>query len=792
LNCRWLQFQVQPLSFNHPPTNQTKSKPHQPPQNPPQVTDNLGFTSTADVSITITAPNAALQAKISSPIGFVVQNQNANTSVLFDGRQSVGLPGRPVQQYSWEVRTAPANTDPSFLVTAFGAQAQVALPVGQYNLTLRVSDGTGLSSVASQNFIIGAGRSDGLIAVISQPNSWLPAPGGGSQVTVNLDAAGSQPSPGNKLTQWVWAVITLPDKAPITNTSGPSTSVTLPEGEYQVGLLAIDSSGDNAIAKKNFTIGGAGSGGGGGGSSGPIIPPGLIVTGPAGGQGVITGVTDPEGGAVQLEWTIDPDGQAIPGQGTVVSLRNLTPGDYILAIVARGPSGASTNGRATLRVSQGSAPPGPDSGLSLRLPSLTLSAGSSIVLDAGATGIPPPDRGNFTYSWALSQKASGTRMDSAADAVARFNLTKADSYQLQLQATDKKTGAISSATSNVRVLARADPQLPLLATGGKCGPFTSGANADTKISCPDLKVVATDGTTPYTDLTYAWRVTNIKTGAVKTGIGREFNAGRCVHWCLSWGACWDWYRFGCRGAALCPADLFVTSLLVLHPYSADQLQCAVQSNHHRLTEGDYVVELAVGAFGQSPKSENTLLFLSTTLLVSRRPRRARWMNSVGKQPQQPKSNRPILIQPRAFVLVNQPPLRLTPPRLHRAAVRPSSRSPNPSPPPKRAPPPPPKQAAPPPRPPPRPRPRRRPPPSRPAAAAAAAPPSRQRRPSRLRRPSRRRQLSRRLGSWRPTCGCTQYPSRCRGRSPAPRQSDPRQSDRPCRLSGVRRLERLGC
>ena len=37
----------------------------------------------------------------------------------------------------------------------------------------------------------------------------------------------------------------------------------------------------------------------------------------------------------------------------------------------------------------------------------------------------------------------------------------------------------------------------------------------------------------------------------------------------------------------------------------------------RLTEGDYVVELAVGAFGQSPKSENTIIFLSTTVTVRR-------------------------------------------------------------------------------------------------------------------------------------------------------------------------------
>jgi hypothetical protein len=194
----------------------------------------------------VSAPNAALQAKITSPAGFIVQNQNANTTVLLDGRSSMGLPGRPVQQYAWEIRTSPGSIDPAFLVTAFGSQSQVQLPVGGYNVTLKVTDGTGLSSMASQTFVIGAGRSDGLIAVIAQPNSWIPPPPSGKEATITLDAAGTQPSPGNTLTQWVWAVITLPDKAPIANTTGPLASVTLPPGDYQVGLLAIDSAGDNA------------------------------------------------------------------------------------------------------------------------------------------------------------------------------------------------------------------------------------------------------------------------------------------------------------------------------------------------------------------------------------------------------------------------------------------------------------------------------------------------------------------------------------------------------------------
>lgn len=106
--------------------------------------------------------------------------------------------------------------------------------MGVYNVTLRVSDGTGLSSIATNTFLIGAGRADGLIAVIALPNSYIPASPGGN-TTVRLDATGTTPSPGNTLTQYVWAVISLPDKQPVANTTAASSSVQLPPGEYQVG-----------------------------------------------------------------------------------------------------------------------------------------------------------------------------------------------------------------------------------------------------------------------------------------------------------------------------------------------------------------------------------------------------------------------------------------------------------------------------------------------------------------------------------------------------------------------------
>jgi hypothetical protein len=186
--------------------------------------------------------------------------------VPLDGTGSLSLPGRPIQQYAWEVRAAPPALDPGLLLTAFGGRASAELPSGSYNATLRASDGTGLASAASATFVVGAGRADGLYAVIASPGPWVappPAPGGAAAVT--LDAAGSAASPGSVMMQWVWAVISLPEKEALANASGPLVSVSLPPGDYQVGLLAIDASGDNASESWGFGGGGAVRGVGKGG-----------------------------------------------------------------------------------------------------------------------------------------------------------------------------------------------------------------------------------------------------------------------------------------------------------------------------------------------------------------------------------------------------------------------------------------------------------------------------------------------------------------------------------------------
>jgi len=244
---------------------------------------------------------------------------------------------------------------------------------------------------------------------------------------------------------------------------------------------------------------------------------------------------------------------------------------------------------------------------------------------------------------------------------------------------------VGAATGGVRALMRAGGagQLPRVTAGSRCGPLvgsvasaggngsgggagggtttssssssssTSGSSGSTvRLSCPDLRFVdALDGR-PYTNVTWAWRVTHMTNGAVKTGIGRGGGGG------LLEGGLGFLVFNRQRGAAAggsssrrqqqeAAAAGGSSSRRQQQQEAAARSPCANPSSKTpcipalankpsrpaarplnpepphpptppptRLPEGDYVAEVAVGAFGQAPKSENTLVFLSTTLTVS--------------------------------------------------------------------------------------------------------------------------------------------------------------------------------
>lgn len=108
---------------------------------------------------------------------------------------------------------------------------------------LRVFDSLGVSSSASKTFSVGvpsatAPKNGGppTAAIIDQPPPEILSAGPpGALVPVTLDASRSVAAAGARITSYVWGVVTLPGRAPVTTRQGPVADVSLPEGLYQVG-----------------------------------------------------------------------------------------------------------------------------------------------------------------------------------------------------------------------------------------------------------------------------------------------------------------------------------------------------------------------------------------------------------------------------------------------------------------------------------------------------------------------------------------------------------------------------
>lgn len=537
------------------------------------VLDSANANSTTVSNFNVGSPGST-QAVITLPPSFVVAAPTGNTTVALDATGSTAAPGRSIASYNWYVTTQTTPRLPIANYTGSTATQSVRVPTGSYIVTLVVLDTSGLNATMTKNFVVGSGNANGTIAVITFPNSFQASNPNGPRSTIVLDAQGSTPALGSTITQYLWAIITLPQKTSAANATGRVTSVSLPNGNYQVGLLVIDSNNGNAIAKKNFTVGASAlprptpgtpgtGGGGGGGASPPVIPVGLAFTGPTSSSVQITGVTSPEGNPVTLTWKLQPSSGTNTiktGTGATVSLVGVQPGSYNLQLTANDGRGGVSTGVARLTVTPAGGPgPGPApkaSTSNLRLPSLSLSQNSIMEIDSASAGIPLSKRNQYVYKWALVRKTTRQPVSVLFGPVGRFDLTSADSYELQLNATDNSSNMIQRAVSTVRVLAKSASTPEDVTVRGSCGPFSvSSASQEVKVSCPKLTVSGPS------QLTYAWRLTRPSDGtAVKTAAGKQASFGV-------------------------------------------------------VTAGTYIVELAVGAGSKAPTSASTVYFLSSVLQV---------------------------------------------------------------------------------------------------------------------------------------------------------------------------------
>ena len=331
-------------------------------------------------------PNAV----IAQPAGFVTMSEAGTTPVQLSAAGSAATPGAQLVGYTWLVLRLP---DEALVADFSGVSGSVPLPVGSYGVLLNVQDSTGANSTAAKEFQVGNSNGQGLVGVITWPPGNVQARDTGT-TTVALDASGSSAANGSTVDAYIWAVISLPDRKLVANATGRVSTLQLPAGAYQAGLLVMASTGASVTVRKNFNVGTAPVVASAVVNSKPIVGKGLNFTAYTNSSFRISGVADPDGDNVTLRWTLmnNATGDTKSGGGWLVSLAGVKAGKYLMIINADDGRAGVTTGTAALRVkaAKASSSPKPSPSPSTSSSSISRPLSTSSSSSSAAARSPPP------------------------------------------------------------------------------------------------------------------------------------------------------------------------------------------------------------------------------------------------------------------------------------------------------------------------------------------------------------------------------------------------------------------
>ncbi len=211
------------------------------------VTDNSGATDVDTVAIAITAPSSnQLPAAAAGEDRIVADTDGrAGESVMLDGTRSSDADGTIVS-YEWLVGTS--------TVIARGATAQVRLPDGPQQITLRVTDDQGGAASDAVTITV-ATPAPSMSPIANAGNDRIIADTDGLPgETVALDASDSR-DPDGTIATYEW----LLNDQPLA--SGVNPSVRLADGESFITLVVTDDAGNSSSDAILVTV-----------SAAPIVP----------------------------------------------------------------------------------------------------------------------------------------------------------------------------------------------------------------------------------------------------------------------------------------------------------------------------------------------------------------------------------------------------------------------------------------------------------------------------------------------------------------------------------------
>ncbi len=456
------------------------------------VTDNKGATATAQVKVTVVAPQNVLP--VANGGSSITITLPTNTATL-DGTKSSDADGT-ISKYSWTMVSGP-NT-----ATATGATtAKVSLSgliAGQYIYQLTVTDNDGGSASAQVKITVVAPANKAPIANAG-PDQTITAP----TSSVNLDGSASY-DPDGTIASYSWILKTGTGSITISNgnTSKPSV-VGLTTGTYSFQLTVTDNSGATSTDLITVTVN-------------PQPPaPNQAPAANAGNNQTITAPTasvvlngsssfDPDGTITKYTWSqaSGPNTAVVLGNGTVSpSVSGLAVGTYTFKLLVTDNDGATNTDQVTVTVVAAVtkvnlspvAKAGSDT--TIYLPTNTF--------QLNAIGSNDPDGNITTYQW---QEVSGPNTAAATSlfgAQVDIGNLVAGVYQFQLTVTDndgsKSTASVKiTVVDNVSASKRADQFIlfPNPAHDVITGKLTSSINGNIVVNVYDMngRIVFADQT----------------------------------------------------------------------------------------------------------------------------------------------------------------------------------------------------------------------------------------------------------------------------------------------------------
>lgn len=464
----------------------------------------------------ITAVMAAPAANLGD-MAFATQTDADGATIRLSAAGSTAAAGRSVSGYDWIILRLP---DQAVMMRWEQSTGSIKLPGGSYAVGLTVKDSAGGNATVVRELRIGSrNTTSGLAAVITWPPSAVAA--AGASTTVALDATGSMAGANKNISTYLWAIVAVPNNTPAGQGEGRLATVSLPRGNYTVGLLVVDSDGNKVTAKKSIIVADPPGSDSGDGSSStgnsnsnqvPVINTDLSFSGTAGKSFRITGVRDPDGDTLAIEWSLmnAATGATTKGTGSTMSLRGVAAGNYILLINADDGKGGVATGSAQVLVraatSTGSPTPQPSSdGTSgdrrgsptfTRFPNITMPAGGLLQLDAGLLSLLPAGALVKSYQWSLTKQGSAQALQTLFGRTGKFTPDTPGAYNLVLSVVDT---AGKTYRSTVTIKAAATPAAG--AAEGGCGPWSMQQFSNVTLRCSDVTVSGT------TSPAYSWRLT---------------------------------------------------------------------------------------------------------------------------------------------------------------------------------------------------------------------------------------------------------------------------------------------